>query len=144
MTRSNSNIQPTTKTQINMLQRGHGRLGIVGSSYDLRNEIAGRVKWENPETLNIRYKGHDYTLNMRQSLSGKSFWYTSEQLPTDIVREIMPTDTKAIEHPELVAYHMRVNGDMTVEYITFRRTRTTRQWKQGQTIEIAERDITIL
>jgi hypothetical protein len=33
---------------------------------------------------------------------------------------------------------------MTVEYITFRRTRTTRQWKQGQTIEIAERDIIIL
>jgi hypothetical protein len=81
---------------------------------------------------------------MRQSLIGKSFWYTSEQLPTDIVREIMPTDTKAIEHPELVAYHMRVNDDMTVEYITFRRTRTTRQWKQGQTIEIAERDIIIL
>lgn len=144
MTRSNNNIQPTTKTQINMLQRGHGRLGIVGSSYDLRNEIAGRVKWENPETLNIRYKDHDYTLNMGQSMSGKSFWYTTEQLSTDIVREIMPTDTKAIEHPELVAYYMRVNGDMTVEYITFRRTRTTRQWKQGQTIEIAERDITIL
>lgn len=143
MTTTN-NTQNTTKTQINSLHRGHGRMGIAGSSYELRNEIAQRVKAENPETLRVEYKGRQYDLHCCQSLSGKTFWYISEQLPTDIVREIMPTDTKAIEHPELVAYYMRVNCDMTVEFFTFRRTRITRQWKPGRTIEVAERDITIL
>lgn len=127
-----------------MLQRGHGRLGIPGSNYELRNEIAWKVKWENPEVLNISYKGHEYSLKYGQSLSGKTFWYTSEALPTDIVREIIPFDTKAIEHPELVEVKFHITGEMKAEFITFRRARVTRQWKQGQTIEVAERDITIL
>lgn len=136
--------QPATKTQINNLQRGHGRLGIVGTNYDIRNEVAWKVKHENPEVLNLSYKGRNYSLKYGQSLSGKTFWYTSEALPTEVVREIIPFDTKAIEHPELVEVKLHVTGEMMVEFITFRRTRTTRQWKQGQTIEIAERDITIL
>lgn len=144
MTTNSNNLQATQKTQINSLQRGHGRLGIAGTNYETRFEISERVHRENPEEINLLYKGNLYTLHIGYSVSGKTFWYTSEQLPTERVREIVPFDRKAIEHPELVSINMRLNMDMTIEFTTSRRTRVTRQWKPGQTIEIAERDITIL
>lgn len=136
--------QPATKTQINNLQRGHGRLGIIGSSYDLRSEISWRVNHENPEVLNLMYKGNQYSLHISYSCSGKTFWYYTDQLPVERVREIVPFDTKAINNPELVSIRMRLNMDMTIEFVTSRRRSERAQWKPGQTIEIAERDITIL
>ena len=136
------------KTQINSLQRGHGNQGIIGTSYAVRAEIAAKVKSENPEVLTIRVTNekysHEYQLRYGQSMSGKSFWYTSEPLTTEQVRDIVPFDTKAIEHPELVTVSFRINGDMTCEYTTSRRVNERRQWKPGQTIEVAEKNVEIL
>ena len=132
------------KTQIKELRRGHGRLGIVGSSYDLRMEIAEKVRRENPEGMTVEYKGRRIELKCGKSKSGKSVWYVSDQLSSDIVREICPRDWKGIDHPELVCYQMMINPDMTVEVITNRRCGENCQWKTGQWIEIAESDITIM
>lgn len=131
------------KTQISSLQRGHGREGIIGSSYEQRMAIAKRVFEENPNEIEISYKGDDFTLYFRESGSGKTKWYVGENLPTSIIKKIAPYDTKAINHPELVQYQFRLNYDMTIEIVTMRRTRITRQWKAGQTIEIPESEITI-
>lgn len=103
-----------------------------------------KVKMENPEMLTVMYRNRPFSLHYGQSLSGKSFWYISDALPLEVVSEVVPFDKKALEHPELVEVKMIINGDMTAEFVTFRRARVTRQWKSGQTIEIAERDITII
>lgn len=138
------------KTQINNLQRGHGRQGIVGSSYEVRNEIAEKVLAENPECIYLhvcdeeKQISHYYSLHLNKSQSGKSWSYSSEPLSADEVRDILPFDTKAIEHPELVKVHFFLNQDMTCEYCTFRRTRETQTFKQGQTIEVPEANVTIL
>lgn len=134
----------TMKTQINNLQRGHGRQGIAGTSMEQRRQVAAKVREENPDGMTVRVKNQEYRMTLHTSMSGKTFWYTSEQLTTEQVRDILPGDTKAIEHPELVSVTFVINGDMTCEYQTSRRVKTTRQWKQGQTIEVAEKDVTIL
>lgn len=131
------------KTQISSLQRGHGREGIIGSSYEQRMAIAERVFEENPREIEISYKGDDFTLYFRESGSGKTKWYQGDPLPTGIIEKLAPYDTKAIKHPELVLYWFRLNNDMTVDVVTTRRTRITKQWKAGQTIEIPECEITI-
>lgn len=143
MTTTSNYPQPTTKTQINGLQRGHGRLGIVGSNHDLRNEIAWKVKWENPETLRVEYKGRQYDLHYSQSLSGKSFWYTSDALPIEIIREVVPFDPK-LREPENICLHLSIDGNMFVEWHLFHRKSANAQWKFCKPIEVAERDITIL
>lgn len=135
--------QPATKTQINNLQRGHGRLGIIGTNYDIRNEVAWRVKHENPEVLNVRYNGREYSLKYSQSLSGKSFWYTSDALPLEIIREVVPFDPK-LREPENICLHLSIDSNMFVEWHLFHRKSANAQWKFCKPIEIAERDITIL
>lgn len=132
------------KTQIKQLQRGHGRQGIAGTSNEQRQQTAAKVREENPDGMTVRVKNQEYQMTLHTSISGKTFWYTSEQLTTEQVRDILPYDTKAIEHPELVSVTFVINGDMTCEYQTSRRVKTTRQWKAGQTIEVAEKDVTIL
>lgn len=132
------------KTQIQHLQRGHGRQGIAGTSNEQRRQVAAKVREENPDGMTVRVKNHEYHMTLHTSISGITFWYISEQLTTEQVRDILPYDTKAIEHPELVSVTFVINGDMTCEYQTARRVKTTRQWKAGQTIEVAEKDVTIL
>ncbi len=132
------------KTQINNLQRGHGRQGIAGTSMEQRRQVAAKVREENPDEMTVRVKNHEYSMTLHTSKSGKTFWYTSEPLTTEQVRDILPCDTKAIDHPELVCVKFFINGDMTCEYHTSRRVKDTRQWKPGQTIEVAEKDVTIL
>ena len=135
--------QPATKTQINNLQRGHGRLGIIGTNYDIRNEVAWKVKHENPEVLKVRYNGREYSLKYSQSLSGKSFWYTSDALPIEIIREVVPFDPK-LREPENISMCMSIDSNMFVEWHLFHRKSANAQWKFLHPIEIAERDITIL
>lgn len=132
------------KTQINNLQRGHGRFGVVGTSYEVRSQIAAQVKSENPEGMTVQVGSHIYHLHYIESQSGKSFCYTTDDLPIDDVRQIVPFDGKAIANPELVRVCFRINQDMTCEYVTSRRVKTTRQWKSGQTIEVAEKNVLIL
>lgn len=133
----------TIKTQINSLQRGHGNIGIIGRNHELRNEIAWKVKWENPETLRVAYKGREYALHYSQSQSGKSFWYTSEELPLEIIREVVPFDGK-LREPENICMYMSIDGNMYAEWIVYHRTTPRAQWKCKFQIEIPERDITIL
>ena len=132
------------KTQINTLQRGHGNKGIIGTSFEIRREVAQAVKAENPNTMRVVVNGIEMELTYAESTTGKSFWYESKALPVDIVKLIVPGDAKAINHPELVSYHFRINGDMTCEYVCSRRCSEQARWKPGQLIEVAEANVTII
>lgn len=139
---TNNTIQPTQKTQISHLRRGHGRLGIVGSSYEERRKTARKVLNENPEVLTILYKGRKYELKYKKDAS--SFYYGTEPLSPEEVREFTPYDKRAIEHPELVHLRLEIDEIMRAYVWTSRRKSTGSVWKPGKTHEIAERDITII
>lgn len=131
------------KTQINTLKRGHGNK-VIGSNYEERQRIAEMVKAENGSTLNIFHNGIEYTLNYHQSISGKTWWYESDKLPVEIVKTILPSDSKAINDSANVDVTLRVNMDMTCEFRTQRRRHEGAQWRAGQTIEVEEANVTIL
>lgn len=132
------------KTQISTLQRGNQKLGIVGTSHEVRNAIAEAVVRENPEGMNVRVNGHEYKMNICRSISGKTVSFISDPLTTEQVREILPGDFKAINHPELVHVKFSINSDMTCEYKTNRRVNVNRQFKIGTTYLVNEKDVTIL
>lgn len=129
------------KTQINGLVRGNGE--SVGTSYKVRAEVAKKVNEENKFTMEVKVKNHVYEMVCSYSTSGKSYWYTTE-LSSEQVKEILPNDIKAQNHPELVNVIFRINMDMTCEYVVMRRRTEKSTWKQGITINVPESDVTIL
>ena len=131
------------KTQINTLKRGHGNM-VIGSNHEERLRIGEKVKAENGNTLRILENGIEYTLNYSESTSGKTWWYESDKLPVEIVKTIIPFDSKAINDPANVDVTFRVNMDMTCEFHTHRRRHEGAQWRAGQTIEVEEANVTIL
>lgn len=68
------------KTQINTLQRGHGNKGIIGTSFEVRREIAQAVRAENPSAMKVVVNGIEMELTYAESTTGKSFWYESKAL----------------------------------------------------------------
>ncbi len=132
------------KTQISTLQRGNHQLGIVGTSHEVRNAIAEKVISENPDGMIVRVNGHEYKMNICRSLSGKTVSFVSDPLTSDQVRDILPGDFKAIDHPELVHVKFNINSDMTCDYTTNRRVNVNRQFKIGNTYHVDEKNVTIL
>lgn len=131
------------KTQINTLKRGHGNM-VIGSNHEERQRIGAKVKAENGNTLRILENGIEYTLNYHESTSGKSWWYESDKLPAEIVKTIIPSDSKAINDIANVDVTLHVNMDMTCEFHTRRRRHEGAQWRAGQTIEVEEANVIIL
>lgn len=131
------------KTQINTLKRGHGNM-VIGSNHEERQRIGAKVKAENGNTLRLLLDGVEYILNYGESTSGKSWWYESDKLPVDIVKTIIPCDSKAINDPANVDVTLQLNMDMTCEFRTQRRRHEGAQWRMGQTIEVEEASVTIL
>lgn len=131
------------KTQINTLKRGHGNK-VIGSNYEERQRIAEMVKAENGSTLNIFHNGIEYTLNYHQSISGKTWWYESDKLPVEIVKTILPCDSKAINDSANVDVTISVDMYMKCNIRTRRRRHEGAQWKQLQPIEVEEASVTIL
>lgn len=130
------------KTQIKELHRGSA--DIIGTPHALRNEVARKVNVENPLTMEVKVNENKLNLTCKYSQSGKNFEYISDQLTIEQVKEVIPGDTRAINHPWLVCAYFRINGDMTCEYVLLRRRTDRCVWKQGQTIIIPESDVTIL
>ena len=130
------------KTQITSLKRG-SRME-VGSSYAERMAIAEKVIAENPYGMTV--KVHDMVLYLHSitNRSGKVLAYESMQLTSEQVAMVLPFDTKAIEHPELVKVCFRISEEMKCEWSTSRRVRITQEWKAGQTIPVCESDVTIM
>jgi hypothetical protein len=129
------------KTQITTLHRG-SKLA-VGTSYKVRENISKMVNKENPYTMKVKVKDHIYDMTCSYSTTGKSYFYTAN-LSSEQVKDILPNDIKALQHPELVNVEFVMNMDMTCEYQTFRRRTVRSAWKQGQTIIVPESDVTIL
>lgn len=63
------------KTQINSLVRGDHRLGIVGTSHEVREAVASKVRAENPEFLRVLLRGREIELTANWSVSGRSVFY---------------------------------------------------------------------
>lgn len=131
------------KTQINTLQKGNHIKGIAGTNHEIRYEVAQKVKNENPTSMTIRFCGHEITLDYKESSSGKSFWYESKPLHTDLVKKIWSIDNKAINEPNNVIYTFVINDLMFCEIQTMRRRHEGAIWKQGQTIHVEESEVVI-
>ena len=129
------------KTQINGLVRGNGE--SVGTSYKVRAEVAKKVNEENPLTMKVKVRNHVYDTVCSYSSTGKNYIYSAPLSPAQ-VKDILPNDIKALDHPELVEVLFIIQGDMTCEYQTFRRRTVRCNWKHGQTIIVHEKDVTIL
>ena len=132
------------KTQINHLQRGHGRSGISGSNYEMRFQVAEKVKSENPERIRILFHGEEIDLFYHESNSGKTFWYCSKQLHSELVSKLVPYDKRAIEHPTLTRYEIQIDFNMNCDLLHYSRRSEQAQWKYRQPIEIPEKEIEIL
>lgn len=131
------------KTQINTLKRGHGNM-VIGSNYEERQRIGAKVKSENGNTLRILVSGIEYTLNYCESTSGKTWWYESDKLSAEVVKTIVPCDSKATNDSDNVDVTFVIDMYMKCEFQTRRRRHEGAQWKQGQTIEVEEASVTIL
>jgi hypothetical protein len=66
------------KTQINTLVKGDHRMSIIGTPSEIRQEIALKVRNENPEKLQIELAGKKYELKANWSLSNKSCSFSTE------------------------------------------------------------------
>lgn len=130
------------KTQIKELHRGSA--DIIGTPHALREEVARKVNGENPLTMEVKVSGHKLHLTCNYSQSGKNFDYSSDQLSTEQVKKIIPDDTRAINHPELVWAYFHVNGDMTCEYVILRRRTERCVWRYSSTIPVEEKEVEIL
>jgi hypothetical protein len=129
------------KTQINNLVRGNQF--VSGTSYKVRAEVAKKVNEENPLTMKVKVRNHAYDMMCYYCSSGKSYIYETTLSPEQ-VKDILPNDIKALDHPDLVEVLFIIHGDMTCEYQTFRRRTERSAWKQGITINVPESDVTIL
>jgi hypothetical protein len=94
--------------------------------------------------MEVKVNGKTIHLTCNYSKSRKSFDYSSAQLPTEQIREIIPGDKKALEHPELVWVYFHVNGDMTCEYVILRRRTERCVWRYCSTIPVDEEKVEIL
>jgi hypothetical protein len=129
------------KTQISSLVKGNQF--VAGTSYKVRENISKMVNKENPYTIKVKVKDHIYDMTCYYCSSGKSYIYETTLSPEQ-VKDILPNDIKALQHPELVNVIFVIQMDMTCEYQTFRRRTERSAWKQGITINVPESDVTIL
>lgn len=84
------------KTQINQLVKGDHRKSIVGTNSEIRQAVALKVRFENPEIMQIMLRGNLINLEANWSVSGKSVTYNS-QIQLSLYREFfgdfgMPND----------------------------------------------------
>lgn len=134
------------KTQINTLVKGNTQKGIYGTKREIRTAIANKVEQENPNGMTIEVGGRILELSVVHSQSGKTTNYVSEDLSREVLEELLPNDGKLAREngTELVSGRLRINGDMTCEYLIFRRRSPMAQWKYTRSIALPERQITIL
>lgn len=134
------------KTQINILQRGNTQQGIYGTNREVRMETARKVERENPDGMTIEVGGRRFNLSVVRSQSGNLTDYISEELPREVLEELLPNDGKLAREngTDLVSGHLRINGDMTCEYLIYRRRSPMAQWKYSRSIILNERQVTIL
>lgn len=130
------------KTQINQIV--NGSQFNVGTSYDVREQIAMKVFAENPQELLVKFKGEIVSLKRKWSASGKTSWYSSVQLSVDIVKALCPGDKLAISRPDRVEYILQIDEYMNCRVMTNRRRDNSKIWKSGQIIKGLNSEITIL
>lgn len=134
------------KTQINTLQRGNTQQGIFGTNKEVRMEIARKVEQENSNGITIEVGGRRFNLSAVRSQSGNLTAYISEELPREVLEELLPNDGKLAREngTDLVSGHILINDDMTCEYLIYRRRSPMAQWKFSRSIILNERQVTIL
>ena len=119
------------KTQINSLVRGDHRTSTVGTKIEIRNEVALKVREENPETMTIKLRGRELELQADWSLSRKSVSYGCE-IPLDLYAEFFGT----FGLPQQPKAFIRIFTDCTVVFTT--------NSKKGFFNYIPEKEIEIL
>lgn len=115
--------------------------GFAGTKREERNEIARRVKEENPNGLNIEIKGVPLSLKRLSSLSGKTVWFEANLTEEEYKRIL------GFGYPSTGSQWMSallVNIDMTVEIQLLKRKNSNSNWRYNRNFKIGEEFITIL
>lgn len=119
------------KTQINNIVKGNAL--TAGTKHEVRMAIAEKVFAENPDTLTMSYnldgEEMNFTLNHRQSLSGKTQWYFGDMTVEQACRFVECEGAKKMLMNGKYEANVVIENDMTVVLCIYKR-RGDGSWKE--------------
>lgn len=122
--------------------KSSSHIGFGGSSQKERDSIAQIILSENPECLNIRSFNKEFSLSIKRSTTGKSWWYETT-ISEDNFMELSGTMSRPHGAQE-TAYFLNISMDMKVSLHTSKRRNERCTWKTGIVIDIDESFIQII
>lgn len=111
----------------------------AGTGRKLRASIAMAVNSENKESMKVSLFGETLTLTCNYSTTGKTFTYN-----TDITEEQYKLFGGWCTDGNIKSYGLHINGDMTVELLSYTKKNEASQWRLSQYTYIDESFVTIL
>ena len=99
-------------------------VGYAGTPQDIRTARGAAVLAENGDTLHITARGLSLDLHIGRSVSGKSWWYS-----TDLTQDQYIALGGQFTAGTLKRYSMVISQDMTVTLNSFTRKSELAQWK---------------
>lgn len=128
------------KTQISNLVSG--RIGVVGTSSAIRQEISKKVLEENGDNLHVAINGVELHLTISRSCSGKTWWWRAE-LTEEQYKAITNNNTLGVS-TRINSYSLTISCECRCTADVAHRSNDRQQWKPGYTTHIDECNITIL
>lgn len=122
--------------------KSSSNIGFGGSSQNERNALAEIILSENPECLNIRSFNKEFSLSIKRSTTGKSWWYETT-ISEDNFMELSGTMSRPHGVQE-IAYFLKISMNMKVSLHTSKRRNERCAWKAGIIIDIDESFIQIV
>lgn len=113
--------------------------GYAGSNREYRNEVAAKVYEENGDTLNIKARGINLTLNIYRSISGKSWYWSCE-----LTEEQYLTLGGGLTDGNYKKYEISIFQDCTVYLHNLTRKSEDAKWHQSYGEYLDESFIEIL